>query len=104
MWDYRGGSGGWIELGLQPVLFQQNGHPLYCPYPLGVAIPAMLLSHAFGASLVEALITAPGFAYIQKHHQTLLTALGEVASGGEVPTGEAQALPLWRWFCSLSRA
>ncbi|WP_081839017.1 cobalt transporter CbiM [Thermogemmatispora carboxidivorans] len=87
-----------IELGLQPVLFQQNGHPLYSPYPLGVAIPAMLLSHAFGASLVEALITALGFAYIQKQHPALLTALREVVSGGDVPTGEAQALPLWRIF------
>ncbi|GER85142.1 MAG: hypothetical protein IMW90_15035 [Thermogemmatispora sp.] len=51
-----------IELGLQPVLSLQNGHPLYSP----VATPAMLLSHAFGASLVEALITA----------------LWEVANGG----------------------
>ncbi|MBX5451799.1 MAG: energy-coupling factor ABC transporter permease, partial [Thermogemmatispora sp.] len=87
-----------IELGLQPLLFQQNGHALYSPYPLDVAVPAMLLSHAFGASVVEALITALGFAYIQKHHPALLTTLREVVSGDAVPTGDAQALPLWRIF------
>jgi cobalt/nickel transport system permease protein len=86
-----------IELGVQPLLFHNaQGQALYSPYPLSVSIPAMLLSHGFGASLVEALITALGFAYIQKHHPAFLRALRSVVSGADLPTGEAQAIPLWR--------
>ena len=54
-----------IELGIEPVLFTQNGHPLYSPYTLEQAIPAMLAAHVFGASIVEALITGLGVAYFQ---------------------------------------
>src|SRR5262245_51961195 len=32
-----------IELGIQPLLFTENGHALYSPYGLSEAIPAMLL-------------------------------------------------------------
>src|SRR4051794_6665234 len=39
-----------VELGLQPVLFNNNGVPLYSPYGLGAAVPAMLLAHLLGAS------------------------------------------------------
>src|SRR4051812_23021088 len=41
-----------IELGLQPALFNADGRPLYSPYDIGVAVPAMLVAHLFGASLV----------------------------------------------------
>jgi ABC-type Co2+ transport system, permease component len=47
-----------IELGIQPLLFSENGHALYSPYGLEQAIPAMVAAHALGASIVEALITA----------------------------------------------
>ena len=35
-----------IELGIEPILFSQNGHALYSPYGLREAIPAMLAAGA----------------------------------------------------------
>ncbi len=90
-----------IELGLQPLLFSQNGHALYSPYQLNVAIPAMLLSHMLGASLVEALVTALGVAYIQKNHPYFLTSLRTVVTGQEVPEGQVQRTPLWQIFAGV---
>ncbi len=87
-----------IELGLQPLLFSQNRHALYSPYQLNVAIPAMLLSHMLGASLVEALVTSLGVAYIQKNHPYFLTSLRNVVTGQEVPEGQAQRTPPWQIF------
>ena len=38
-----------IELGIQPALFHTaSGTPLYAPYALGVAVPAMLIAHMAG--------------------------------------------------------
>jgi cobalt/nickel transport system permease protein len=62
-----------VQLGIQPILFTQNGHALYSPYGLDAAIPAMLVAHLFGASIVEALITALGLAWIQSRHPEYLT-------------------------------
>ena len=69
-----------IELGLQPILFNSNGYPLYSPYTLNVAVPAMLLAHMFGASVVEALVTALVFAYLQKKSSEYLTSLRSVVA------------------------
>jgi cobalt/nickel transport system permease protein len=87
-----------IELGLQPILFNSNGHPLYSPYTLNVAIPAMLLAHMFGASVVDALVTALVFAYLQKNHPEYLTSLRSVVAGAGVPVGQAVTRPLWQTF------
>ena len=84
------------ELGLQPLLFNQGGHPLYSPYTFQIAIPAMLLSHALGASLVEALVTALGLAYIQKSYPHYLTSLRAIVTGKDITEGQAQKVPLWQ--------
>jgi cobalt/nickel transport system permease protein len=48
-----------MALGLQPLLFHTvDGTPLYCPYPLNVAVPAMMLGHLTLAGPLEAMITA----------------------------------------------
>jgi len=85
-----------IELGLQPILFNSNGHPLYSPYALNVTIPAMLLAHMFGASVVDALVTALVFAYLQKNHSEYLTSLRSVVAGADIPVGQAVTRPLWQ--------
>ena len=82
-----------IELGIQPLLFTQNGHALYSPYDLSQAVPAMLLAHAFGASIVEALITAFGVAYLQQRHPELLGAAAGAPAAQ--PTEPGTARP-WR--------
>ena len=47
-----------IEFGLQPILAHNAaGQPLYCPYPLAVSIPAMLIPHLAVAGVVEAAFT-----------------------------------------------
>lgn len=85
-----------IELGLQPILFNANGHPLYSPYTLNVAIPAMLLAHMLGASLVEGFITGLVIAYLQKNQPDYLLSLRHVVAGKEVDGGQAVSVPLWR--------
>ncbi|MFI5225278.1 MAG: cobalt transporter CbiM [Candidatus Limnocylindrales bacterium] len=85
-----------IELGIQPLLFSENGHALYSPYGLSAAIPAMLAAHAFGASIVEALITAFGVAYLQQRHPEYLTSLRGVVAGPGLAEGERPRRPLWQ--------
>ena len=61
-----------IEFGIQPILHHTaEGVPLYMPYPLSVTVPAMVLEHVFGFSILEALITAMIFAYIQRTDTSL---------------------------------
>jgi cobalt/nickel transport system permease protein len=56
-----------IEFGLQPLLFHTaNGTPLYCPYGLNLAIPAMMTAHLTIAGPVEALVTGLAVYYLQK--------------------------------------
>ncbi len=86
-----------IELGLQPMLFNTDGRPLYSPYGLEVAVPAMLLAHMFGASLVEGIITAFGFAYVQQHHAEYLVAMRSVVAGdASIETGQTRSRPVWQ--------
>lgn len=89
-----------VELGLQPVLFSENGRALYSPYGLDAALPAMLLSHVFGASIVEALITALGVAYLQKNHPEYLTSLSSIFAGPGVTEGQAVRRP-WGQIVAL---
>jgi cobalt/nickel transport system permease protein len=62
-----------IEFGLQPALFQDaTGSPLYAPYPLTIAVPAMMLGHLTVAGLTEAALTAGIVAWLQKGNKHLL--------------------------------
>ncbi len=86
-----------IELGIQPIFFHDAaGKPLYSPYDLNAAIPAMVLAHAFGASIVEGIITFLGVAYLQKRHPSYLTSLRSVYAPGVTEDGEAPARPYWQ--------
>ena len=86
-----------IELGIQPLLFTDaNGLPLYSPYGLAEAVPAMLIAHVFGASIVEGLIAALGVAYFQKRHPEYLTGLRSVFAPSDASEGVASLRPLWQ--------
>ena len=62
-----------IEFGLQPVLFHAaNGMPLYSPYGLAVAIPAMAFAHIIIAGPVEGIVTGLVIAYLQRSNPVLL--------------------------------
>ncbi|CAA7603272.1 Cobalt uptake substrate-specific transmembrane region [Acididesulfobacillus acetoxydans] len=61
------------EFGLQPLLFHTaNGTPLYSPYGLNVAVPAMLFAHATIAGPVEAVVTTMVLAYLQRSNPAML--------------------------------
>ena len=85
-----------IELGIEPVLFSQNGHALYSPYGLSEAIPAMVAAHAFGASIVEALVTGLGVAYLQRRHPEYLTSLSRIFAPDAAAEGTVTQRPLWQ--------
>ncbi|HET7034915.1 MAG TPA: cobalt transporter CbiM [Thermomicrobiaceae bacterium] len=72
-----------IELGIQPIFWSQNGHALYAPYSLSVAIPAMLIPHLTLAGAAEAIATAFGVAYVQRVQPQLLLRGPSGAAGGE---------------------
>jgi cobalt/nickel transport system permease protein len=62
-----------IEFGIQPILFRDAvGAPLYAPYPLKVAIPAMMLGHLTVAGVAEAVLAAGLVAWLQRSHPSLL--------------------------------
>lgn len=68
-----------IEFGLQPMFFHDaQGTPLYAPYPLSVAVPAMMIGHLGVAGLAEALLAGGLLAYLQRSQPELL-ALGAPA-------------------------
>ena len=47
-----------VEFGIQPLLFHDaGGAPLYAPYPLSIAIPAMMIGHLTFAGLAELVIS-----------------------------------------------
>lgn len=55
-----------IELGLQPLLFHTaSGQPLYCPYPLKIAFPAMVGAHLI-IGIIEGTISLAIYSYIKK--------------------------------------
>jgi cobalt/nickel transport system permease protein len=65
-----------IEFGIQPLIAHgADGRPLYAPYPLSIAVPAMALEHLLLFSVVEGLITVLLLKYFLKHESDLVYAL-----------------------------
>lgn len=68
-----------IEFGIQPLLFHNAaGQALYCPYPLSVSIPAMMLGHLTVAGAAEVVFTTGILAYVRKAAPDF--GLGETAT------------------------
>lgn len=64
-----------VEFGLQPLLFTNAaGQPLYCPYPLAVAVPAMTIPHLLVAGVVEAVFTSAVLAFVMRVSPGMLYA------------------------------
>ena len=92
-----------IELGLQPHFFKNaSGAPLYAPYPLSIAVPAIMIGHLTFVGLAELVITGGVVSYLQRANPALLRF---TAPGVPMPESEAQpaamesawraARPLW---------
>jgi cobalt/nickel transport system permease protein len=76
-----------IEFGIQPMLFKDaTGSPLYAPYPLSIAIPAMMAGHLTIAGAAEAMMSAGLFSYLRRHEPGLV---GMTTTPGAGPTAGA---------------
>jgi cobalt/nickel transport system permease protein len=83
-----------IELGIQPMLYRDgSGAPLYCPYPLAISVPAMMLGHLTLAGVAELTVSAGIVAFVQRSDPALLKA----TAGG----GPARLRPLWLGLAAL---
>jgi len=84
-----------VEFGIQPALWHTaNGTPLYAPYPLSVAVPAMVIPHALVASVVEGLITALVVAYLQRANRPALETFSNAQVAPE-EGGVAKSRVFW---------
>ena len=93
-----------VELGIQPLLFRDpSGAPLYAPYPLSIAIPAMMIGHLSFAGLAELVLSGGVVAYFQRANPSLLKLTAPGATRGDedlrqVITGRgawSTMKPLW---------
>ncbi len=77
-----------LELGVQPLLHHlPDGTPLFCPFSLGVTVPAMMIPHLTVAGAAEAAITGGVAAFLGRHHPELF----EAARGTSSPQPAAPA-------------
>jgi cobalt/nickel transport system permease protein len=67
-----------FEFGIQPIIASgPDGKPLYAPYPLSIALPAMALEHLLVFSILEGMVTALILKYFVKHESALVYAMKE---------------------------
>ncbi len=67
-----------VEFGIQPLIATgADGRPLYAPYPLAIALPAMALEHLFLFGMVEGLVTMLLLKYFVNHERDLVYGLAE---------------------------
>ena len=76
--------------GIQPALAHDpSGRALYCPFGLGVALPAMTIEHLLIFGIVEALVTGLVVAYLSRSEPALLE--------GGIPAATPRGrMPLWK--------
>ena len=56
-----------IEFGIQPILFTDAaGKALYCPYPLSISVPAMMIGHLTLFGIAEIVLTTAILAFVEK--------------------------------------
>jgi cobalt/nickel transport system permease protein len=86
-----------IEFGIQPIFYKDaSGAPLYCPYPLSVAIPAMMLGHLTIAGLAELAVSAGVVAFLQRSDLSLLRATAGSVRGSQDAAPKSRPLrSLW---------
>lgn len=87
------------ELGIQPLFFKDaSGAPLYAPYALHIAIPAMMLGHLTFAGLAELFVSGGVVAYLQRTNPALLGQKPSATVDEPRPattSGWATTRPLW---------
>lgn len=62
-----------VLFGLQPIISTDAaGNPLYSPYPLKLAVPAMALEHLLLFGIIEGIVTMVFFQYLKKANPELV--------------------------------
>ena len=90
-----------IEFGIQPRFFHDAaGTPLYAPYPLHIAIPAMMIGHLTIAGLAEMVVTGGIVAWLQRSESQLLRATAP-ASAPAPSAGRYSTKALWAGIAAL---
>ena len=85
-----------IEFGVQPMFFRDStGAPLYAPYPLHIAVPAMMAGHLTFAGLAEFAISSGLVAWLQRAEPALLRATAPDAPDADAPAIPAADRDLW---------
>ena len=68
-----------VEFGIQPLIASgPDGVPLYAPYPLSIAVPAMAIEHIAIFGIMEGLVTAMILKYFMKNESELAITVKEV--------------------------
>ena len=90
-----------VEFGIQPLLFTDAaGTPLYAPYGLNIAIPAMMAGHLTIAGLAELIITAGVVAYLQRSDLSLLSFSNPTTTAATSDSGSSSRR-LWLIIAAL---
>jgi cobalt/nickel transport system permease protein len=67
-----------VEFGIQPLIAAgPDGVPLYAPYPLSIAVPAMAIEHLAIFGIFEGLVTAMILKYFMKNESESVFAARE---------------------------
>jgi len=65
-----------FELGIQPLIASNpDGSPIYSPFPLKVALPALALEHLLLFGIVEGIVTVLIFNYFYANNRNLIVVL-----------------------------
>lgn len=71
-----------IQFGIQPLLFKDAaGFPIYCPYPVSIAVPAMLIPHLLVAGFIEGAVTVGVYGFIKKVSPGMIYESGSSGTG-----------------------
>ena len=71
-----------VMFGIQPAIAHgPDGRPLYSPYPLAIAVPAMAAGHLLVFGFVEAAITGVAVAYLARTEPDLFAAPAPAIGG-----------------------
>jgi len=90
-----------FELGIQPSIARSaDGTPLYAPYPLSVAIPAMMLGHFF-AGLAEGIVTGSGIAFLSRSAPEVLQTASFATQEKQIPVFWNRLRFLWIMIAGL---
>ena len=85
-----------LEFGIQPMLFHDaSGTPLYAPYPLHLAVPAMMIGHLTIAGFAELVVSGGVVAYLQRAEPALLKTTAPGAGFSGSAAGWSSTRPLW---------